>query len=189
MQIILQSPKKALNKAYLKEKVSRSEIELFKTNLSVLLSKINELEREEHHKYPFSDFLKNTWYKNLFEINTKGDFDFVIHDGKTSKDPVGTLIEVKRPSKTSEMIGKGKPNVKAFHELILYYLRERIDEDNKDIKNLIITNIYEWYIIDEKWFEEHVYRNVKLRKDYENWKLSGKDTRFFYESIAKASRG
>jgi hypothetical protein len=54
----------------------------------------------------------------------------------------------------------------------------------KTSKTLLLP-IYEWYIIDEKWFEEHVYRNVKLRKDYESWKLSGKDTRFFYESIAK----
>ena len=40
--------------------------------------------------------------------------------------------------------------------------------------------------MDEVWFEKNVFRNIKLKKDYENWKLSGKDTKFFYDSIAKA---
>ncbi len=43
----------------------------------------------------------------------------------------------------------------------------------------------EWYIFDEVWFEKNVFRNSKLKKEYEQWKLSGKDTRFFYEEIAK----
>ncbi len=185
MNITIQSPKKSLNKAYLKEKVSRDSIELFKKNLSILLSKINELESEEHHKYPVSEFLKNTWYKDQYEINTKGRSDFVIHSGKSTKEPVSVILEVKRPSNKAEMISSEKINVKAMHELILYYLRERIDHKNSKIKHLIVTNIYEWCILDENWFEKNIFRNTKLRSDYEDWKLSGKDTKFFYESIAR----
>jgi len=84
------------------------------------------------------------------------------------------------------MMTAAKPNTKALQELILYYLRERVDRNNTDIKYLIVTNIYEWFVIDEVWFEKNVFRNSKLKKDYENWKLSGKDTRFFYDSIAKS---
>ena len=72
-----------------------------------------------------------------------------------------------------------------FRSLILYYLRERVDHNNTNIKYLVVTNIYEWFVIDEVWFETNVFRNNKLKKDYENWKMAGKDTRFFYESIAK----
>jgi len=185
MNIDVVNPKRSLNKAYLKEKVSRSNIELLKKNLATLLSKINEHESEEHHKNLITEFLKDTWYKDLNEINTKGRSDLVIHTGKTSKDPVGVIIETKKPSNKSEMISEAKPNTKAMHELVLYYLRERIDHANINITHLIITNVYEWCIVDENWFETNVYRNPKLRKDYENWKLSGKDTKFFYESIAQ----
>lgn len=185
MKYIIQTPKKSLNKAYLKEKVSRAHIELFKKNLTTLLGRINEEESEEHLKNVISDFLKDTWYKDLHEINTKDRNDLVIHTGKTTKDQVGVILEVKKPSNKTEMISATKPNAKAMHELMLYYFRERTEHNNIDIKYLAITNIYEWYIIDEVWFEKNVYRNSKLKKDYENWKHSGNDTRFFYDSIAK----
>ncbi len=68
------------------------------------------------------------------------------------------------------MISAGKPNAKALQELILYYLRERIDGGNKFIRHLIVTNIWEWYIIDERWAEQHIYGNAQLRKDYEDYK-------------------
>ena len=186
MKLELIKPIIALNKAYLKEKVSRDHIELFKKNLQQLLGRINEQESEEHLKNVIADFLKDTWYKEQFEINTKDRNDLVIHTGKTTKEPVGVILEVKKPSNKSEMMTEAKPNAKALQELILYYLRERFDHSNTDIKYLVVTNIYEWYIIDEVWFEKNVFRNSKLKRDYENWKLSGKDTKFFYDSIAKA---
>ena len=186
MKLELIKPIKALNKAYLKEKVSRNHIELFKKNLQQLLRRINEQESEEHLKNVIADFLKDTWYKDQFEINTKDRNDLVIHIGKTTKDAVGVILEVKKPSNKAEMMTAAKPNTKALQELILYYLRERVDHNNTDIKYLVVTNIYEWFVIDEVWFEKNVFRNSKLKKDYENWKLSGKDTRFFYDSIAKS---
>lgn len=185
MKLNISNPKQALNKAYLKEKVSRENIELFKKNLSKLIGKIDEQESEEHLKNVISDFLKDTWYKETNEINTKDRKDLVIHTGKTTKEPVGVILEVKKPSNKAEMITETKPNAKALHELVLYYLRERVEHNNIDIKYLVITNIYEWFIIDEVWFEKNVFRNTKLKKDFENWKLSGNDTKFFYESIAK----
>lgn len=185
MNIQINNPKKSLSKAYLKEKVSRVDIELFKNNLGRLLNKINEQESEEHLKNLVSEFLKDTWYKELHEINTKDRKDLVIHSGKTSKDSVGAIFEIKKPGNKTEMMSESRPNAKAMHELILYYLRERIDSKNTDIKHLIVTNIYEWFIIDEAWFEKYIFRNNKFKKDFESWKLSGKDTKFFYENLAK----
>lgn len=185
MKLTIYNPKQALNKAYLKEKVSRENIELFKKNLITLIGKIDENESEEHLKNVISDFLKDTWYKETNEINTKDRQDLVIHTGKTTKEPVGVILEVKKPSNKTEMMSEAKPNAKAMHELILYYLRERTAHNNIDIKYLIATNIYEWFIIDEVWFEKNVFRNTKLKKDFETWRLSGNDTKFFYENIAK----
>ena len=141
MKLELIKPIKALNKAYLKEKVSRNHIELFKKNLQQLLSRINEQESEEHLKNVIADFLKDTWYKDQFEINTKDRNDLVIHTGKTTKDAVGVILEVKKPSNKAELMTAAKPNTKALQELILYYLRERVDHNNTDIKYLVVTNV------------------------------------------------
>ncbi|MCX6251620.1 MAG: hypothetical protein NTX61_12820 [Bacteroidetes bacterium] len=50
MHLLLQSPRKSLNKAYLKVKPTRTEIELFKENLITLLDGLNETESKEHVK-------------------------------------------------------------------------------------------------------------------------------------------
>jgi adenine-specific DNA-methyltransferase len=60
MHLKLNTPKQTLNKAYLREKVNRADIELFKLNFTGLLSKINEKGDEEHLKSLIVDFLKFT---------------------------------------------------------------------------------------------------------------------------------
>ena len=89
-------PRKALNKAFLKVKPNRENIETFKTNLIKLLDRTNETESEEFHKNLVSDFLKNTYYSSNHFINTKGRNDLVIHNGKDAKSSVGVILEAKR---------------------------------------------------------------------------------------------
>ena len=174
MKITLRTPKQALNKAYLKEKVIRSEFDLFKKNLNELIEKTRIDESEEHSKTPLINFLKDTYYKDTNEINTKDKIDLVIYNDKTSKSSAGVLFEVKKSSNTGEMITKSDLNKKAFHELMLYYLRERIEEKNIDIKFIIATNIYEWFIFDSADFERLFYKNSKLVKDYNEWNTKQK---------------
>jgi adenine-specific DNA-methyltransferase len=50
MEIKELKPRKALNKAFLKVKPNRSEIEGFKTNLIQLLDRTNDSESEEFQK-------------------------------------------------------------------------------------------------------------------------------------------
>jgi len=188
MRIIKINPKKSLNKAFLKQRPLRSEIELFKSNLIRLLNNIDEIEREENQKNHIRDFLRDTYYKETNEINTKDTKDLVIHLGKTNKDKVGVIIEAKRPGNKIEMLSDTKPNAKAFQELVLYFLRERIEENNIDIKYLIATNVYEWYIFDASYFEKLFYRNKSFVKQYEDWrdgKKVTKDTSLFYNDIAQ----
>ena len=99
MILTVNQPKKALNKGYFKQRPLRSEIDLFKGNLVTLLSKIDEIETEENQKTHIRDFLRDTFYKDTNEINTKDTKDLVIHLGNTNKDKVGVIIEAKRPSK------------------------------------------------------------------------------------------
>ena len=71
MELNLLKPRIALNKAFLKVKPNRQEIELFKKNLISLIDNIDEYESEEFHKNGVSDFLKNTYYRATHYINTK----------------------------------------------------------------------------------------------------------------------
>ena len=97
MMINRLKPKKALNKAFLKVKPNRTEIESFKTNLIELLDRANDAESEEFHKNLVSDFLKKTYYDPGHYINTKGRNDLVIHNGDKAKSRVGVIIEAKKP--------------------------------------------------------------------------------------------
>jgi type I restriction-modification system DNA methylase subunit len=181
-------PRKALNKAFLKLKPNRSEIEIFKTNLIQLLGRINDKESEEFHKNLIIDFLKKTYYEPNHYINTKGRTDLVIHNGNSASSNVGVIIETKKPTNKSEMLSQEKLNVKAFQELVLYYLRERITNKNLEVKYLIATNINEWFIFDATIFERnfaHSKSFVKQFSDFEEGRLSGKTTDFFYKEIAE----
>ena len=190
MKLITQTPKKAL-KAFLKQKPLRSEIDLFKTNLIALLDKISIIEKrptdesEEHLKNDLRDFLRDTYYKDTNAINTKDKKDLVIHLDKTTDSEVGVIIEAKRPANINEMISVCNPNKKALHELILYYLDERNKVGNNQLKQMVITNINQWYIFDANFFDKHIYRNTQIRKLYETKINDKKDNPFFYEEIGK----
>lgn len=191
-------PKKALNKAFLKVKPNRIDIEHFKTNLIQLLDRTNEIESEEFHKNLVIDFLKKTYYDPNHFINTKGRNDLVIHNGKKAKSSVGVLLETKKPTNRAEMVKAYVPgdtheqmlaklNTKALHELVLYYLRERITHKNLEVKHLVITNIYEWFIFDANTFDRLFAQNkslVKQFKEFEGGRLAGVKTDFFYNEIA-----
>jgi hypothetical protein len=188
MEINRLKPRKALNKAFLKVKPNRTEIEGFKTNLIQLLDRTNETESEEFHKNLVIDFLKKTYYDPNHFINTKGRNDLVIHNGNKAKSTVGVIIEAKKPTNKSEMVTTDKLNAKAFQELVLYYLRERITQNNLETKHLIITNINEWFIFDATTFDRLFAQNKKLVKqfnDFEGGRLADTKTDFFYKQIAE----
>lgn len=192
-------PRKALNKAFLKVKPNRTEIERFKANLIQLLDRINDAESEEFHKNLVSDFLKDTYYKQDHFINTKGRNDLVIHNGDKPTTTVGIIIEAKSPINKAEMLKVyatddsteqklSKINVKAFQELVLYYLRERISLKNLEVKYLIATNINEWFIFDALQFDRIFAQNKKLVGqfiDFEGGRLAETKTDFFYKQIAE----
>jgi adenine-specific DNA-methyltransferase len=185
MHFKLISLKQSLNKAYLKEKVNRLDIELFKTNFNSLLEKINHVGDEEHLKSLIADFLKFTWYKDSFQINPIGKNDLVIHTGKSTADPLGVIIEVKSLVNKNEMISENKPNSKAFHELVLYYLHERIVNNRHDIKQLIATNTYDWFVFDANEFDKKIYRHSGIKKLYEQKRSDHKDNPWFYDELKK----
>jgi adenine-specific DNA-methyltransferase len=188
MEINILKPRKALNKTFLKVKPNRTEIEDFRVNLIQLLDRTNDTESEEFHKNLVIDFLKKTYYEANHFINTKGRNDLVIHNGDNAKSTVGVIIEAKKPTNKSEMVTTDKLNAKAFQELVLYYLRERITQNNLETKHLIITNINEWFIFDATTFDRLFAQNKKLVKqfnDFEGGRLADTKTDFFYKQIGE----
>ena len=188
MELQILKPRKTLNKAFLKVKPNRTEIESFKTNLIQLLERTNDTESEEFHKNLVIDFLKKTYYDPNHFINTKGRNDLVIHNGDKAKSSVGVILEAKKPTNKSEMMTTEKLNTKAFQELVLYYLRERITHNNLEVKHLVITNINEWFIFDATTFDRLFAQNKNLVKqfnDFEGGRLADTKTDFFYKQIAE----
>ncbi|MEI2674683.1 MAG: hypothetical protein V9F05_11635 [Chitinophagaceae bacterium] len=172
----------------MKVKPNRTEIEAFKNNLITLLDRTNDTESEEFHKNLVSDFLKKTYYDPNHFINTKGRNDLVIHNGNTAKSSVGVIVEAKKPTNKAEMMTTTKLNAKAFQELVLYYLRERITHKNLEVKHLVATNINEWFIFDATLFERLFAQNKNLVKqftDFEDGRLADTKTDFFYKQIAE----
>ncbi len=188
MKINRLKPRKALNKAFLKVKPNRAEIERFKSNLIQLLDTINDTSSEEFHKNLVIDFFKKTYYDPNHFINTKDKTDLVIHNGTKPKSSVGVIVETKKPTNKSEMVTTEKLNAKALQELVLYYLRERITAKNLEIKHLIVTNINEWFIFDATTFDRLFAQNKNLVKqftDFEAGRLADTSTDFFYKQIAE----
>ena len=182
--------RESLNKAFIKVKPDLESFEEFKINLRQLLkqTETNKAESEEFHKNLISNFLKNTYYSPSYFINTRGRNDLVIHDGKDASNSVGVILEVKSPTNKAEMLKVDNLNTKAFQELVLYFLRERLAGKNLGIRYLVATNVDEWFIFDAKIFEDQFAQNKALVKsftDFEAGKLSGRKTDFFYKDIAK----
>ncbi|WOB66577.1 Eco57I restriction-modification methylase domain-containing protein [Microcystis aeruginosa] len=182
--------KQTLNRMYLKIKPDTETIQVFQANLTRLLEQCDSKKSEEFNKNLLIDFLKNTYYTDRYFINTKERIDLVIHNNQDVKSPVGVIFETKKPTRTinAEMPRLDNLNTKAFQQLVLYFLRERVTDKNLEIKHLIVTNIYEWFIFDAKIFEELFFANKALVNqfcDFEEGRLSSTKTDFFYQQIAE----
>lgn len=182
----------ALNPAYRKQTVKREDMESFKRHLRALLGHLNTEESEENAKGHLNSFLKSAFYSSDYLIATKERADLVIHSGPKADTPAAVLIETKRPrpigQTAADMLRPDKPNVKALHELILYFLRERIEGNNTDLKYLLATDIHEFFLFDAADFERLFFKNKQLVKDYKDWRdgrKTSQTTDFFYQSIAQ----
>src|SRR5574344_1590050 len=180
------SPSKSINKAFKQVTIERKSFCNFCDCLKTLLADVTDDQVEETQKNHLQAFLAKTFYGNYY-MAPEGDIDLTVHLDKTAKSHIGLLIEVKSTTNKNEMISKEEINKKALHELLLYFLRERITHNNTDIKYLIATNIYEYYIFDAQIFEKYFFGNANLKKefqDFENKAKTGTTTDFFYKEIA-----
>ena len=178
---------KSLSKAYRQVPVDRPIFDSFKIQLSNFFEQISVINTEEKLKGDLMDFLKLTFYGQNYKVSPNGDIDCAIHLGGNIETPVGVIIEAKNPTNGNEMISRDDLNRKALQELLLYYLRERHTNKNIQLKQLIVTNIYEYFVFDAQEFESLFYSNKKLIQSYEDFiegTLTSEKTEFFYKEIA-----
>ena len=178
---------KSLNKAYRQLSIDKQSFYTFKQQLGMLYEQIETIDTEEKLKGDLMDFLKLTFYGQSYKVSPNGRIDCAIHLGNSINTPIGVIFEVKMPTNVSEMITRSNLNRKALQELLLYYLRERVEKKNIQLKQLIVTNIYEFFIFDAKEFERAFYSNKKLLKRFSEFtegSLSSDKTEFFYKEIA-----
>lgn len=178
-------PSQAVNKAYLKQAIGKTDIIRFKDAMRKMLKNVNANESEEHNKNLVMEFLSDAFYKNTNAINTKGRTDAAIYASPNSiNSNILVLIEAKGPGRP-DMAKSTELNCKALHELILYYIREEEGpHHNTEIKHLIITNCYEWFVFDKTCFYRLFLSNKKFTKevidaDREN------GTEYVYEQVIR----
>lgn len=180
--------KQSIKKIYYQQPVVKEDMLKFKTALSEFYHKILDKQIEGNQETHLRDFLKSTFYKD-YEINKPEDnnIDWAIHLGNRESSNIGVIIEAKRTANQSEMISKTDLNRKALHELILYFLIERVEKKNDDIRNLIATNMREFFIFDGQLFEQLFYKNKSFLKEFKKFRdgvKTDKSTSHFYNEIA-----
>uniref|UniRef100_UPI00367064AB class I SAM-dependent DNA methyltransferase n=1 Tax=Campylobacter coli TaxID=195 RepID=UPI00367064AB len=130
------------------------------------------------------------FFENLhFECEIKS-----IHQGNSGIDlalkkdkQIQVIIEAKLPH-SKEFFSQSKPNCKALHECILYYLRER-KALNSSLKHIIITDFYRFYIFKADLFEELFNKNKYFKEAFENFESKNSlfkgNTDEFYKECEK----
>ena len=182
----------ALNKVYLRQKLETQRFNNFCEQLETLRSNVeksaNAKESEEHVKGFVKDFLNESFYKKTNLVNTKDNIDWAIFETLENTSTIQVIIEAKRPG-NNEFPTLKNLNSKAMQETVLYYMRERIKAKNIDLKHIIITNGFEWFVFDAAEYETHFMGNKDLVKHYKDFEVTptlfSENTSMFYNEIAK----
>ncbi len=156
----------------------------FKTHLAEFQTAIKKGVHEKTVEIPLQNFLRDTFYRPyLVNKKTGVEFDLAIFDGKTTESQAVVLFEIKQPEgNKKEMMSIQKPNAKALHELVLYYFQE-IKSGNSSIQHLIVTDLVQWFVFDEKTFADFFRKNTAIRKLFDNCYNKKHTTDIFYKDL------
>ncbi|EAK2501346.1 class I SAM-dependent DNA methyltransferase [Campylobacter coli] len=180
--------KEFLNPYYRKKPILEAELNEFTKAL-----KDYKISLENNLKNNEDSLVANAlskFFENLhFECEIKS-----IHKGNSGMDlalkkdkQIQVIVEAKLPH-SKEFFSQSKPNCKALHECILYYLRER-KALNSSLKHIIITDFYRFYIFKADLFEELFNKNKYFKEAFENFESKNSlfkgNTDEFYKECEK----
>ena len=180
------SPSQSIPKAYLRDKPEVQDVVTFKNAMQELLERINPNEHEEFNKNLVAEFFNRSLYRGRnYMVNTYQRTDLAIYTemGTHNEHPV-VLFEFKGPSRP-DMVSKEDLKKKALYELILYYIREEVKNRNTDIKHLVITNCWEYFIFEKKLFYQLFARNQRFVQKVVAADTGEDKTEYIYNTIIK----
>lgn len=180
--------KEFLNPYYRKKPILEAELNEFTKALKDYKSNLeNNLKNNEDSLVAnaLSKFFENLHFECEIKSIHKGNsgIDLALKKDKQ----IQVIIEAKLPH-SKEFFSPNKPNCKALHECILYYLRER-KALNSSLKHIIITDFYHFYIFKADLFEELFNKNKYFKEAFENFESKNSlfkgNTDEFYKECEK----
>ncbi|OOX92002.1 restriction endonuclease [Campylobacter coli] len=180
--------KEFLNPYYRKKPILEAELNEFTKALKDYKSSLeNNLKNNEDSLVAnaLSKFFENLHFECEIKSIHKGNsgIDLALKKDKQ----IQVIIEAKLPH-SKEFFSPNKPNCKALHECILYYLRER-KALNSSLKHIIITDFYHFYIFKADLFEELFNKNKYFKEAFENFESKNSlfkgNTDEFYKECEK----
>ena len=121
---------------------------------------------EKVHEIHIRDFLLDAFYRDAHCIGKKDEnnTDLYIFSENSEASAAQVLIECKSPKPNNqEMISDAHLNRKGLHEVITYYIDE-LSKGNYDVKYLIVTNGYDWFIFEALMIRELIATNELIKK-------------------------
>ncbi|EKY3406307.1 Eco57I restriction-modification methylase domain-containing protein [Campylobacter coli] len=180
--------KEILNPYYRKKPILEAELnEFIKALKDYKTSLENNLKNNEDSLVAnaLSKFFENLHFECEIKSIHKGNsgIDLALKKDKQ----IQVIVEAKLPH-SKEFFSQSKPNCKALHECILYYLRER-KALNSSLKHIIITDFYRFYIFKADLFEELFNKNKYFKEAFENFESKNSlfkgNTDEFYKECEK----
>ena len=181
------TPIQSFSRAWSRRSVDAEDLQNFKSALDEMFDSVMDGQAEQTQRKFFTTFMEQILHREYQITHEENRIDLAIHIDKKVTSRVGVLVELKKTDNKDEMVTKDDINRKALHELLYYYLNERVTKENTSVKYLIATNTYEVFVWDAQLFEKKFYRNKPLLKEYDdfiNKRLDFTDTDSFYKKIA-----
>lgn len=180
----IQTPSQSIQKSYLRQPVSSTELEKFRSQLDNLLKELNPTDIEEANKGRVKTFLEQTlWPSNAYEINASGKTDLTIKDKNLERNVV--LFEFKKVN-SPEMVTKDDLVKKAMFELILYYILEEHENNNTSIKHLIVSDGFQYFIFEKGLFYDLFGKDKKFVQEIKSSENTTSEKRdYIYNQIIK----
>lgn len=175
--------RQTINKAFLREDIDTDGFERFKTAVSAMFANLKPSEEEEeYNKNVIADMLRDSFYPTSkgYMINIRNKTDMAIYDHNK---PV-VLFEAKNPGK-QDMVSEENLNTKAMHQMVYYYLREAVEKGNTDIRYLIITDFYQWFVFEKQLFYDLFESKKSFVDRVLKAKSMGEDTDYIYNKHIK----
>lgn len=171
----------AIPKVFLRQPSNEADVQAFRTALQELLSRIQPEESEEFNKNLVDEFFSRSLYRDrTYMVNTYQRTDLAIFKDERPM----VLFEFKRPG-SAEMVTKEDLKRKSLYELILYYIREEVRNHNTEIKHLVITNCWEYFVFEKKLFYQLFVRNRRFAEKVIAADTGDDKTEYIYEQIIR----